>query len=71
MKKIMIPNWQCEFCGEVFNNKSLCEIHELEKHKCPTCEHAYYVYGCELNCDLINNHKNCKFKQKENNDEKN
>jgi len=69
MKHIKVDYWQCDYCGEKFEKKWKCEAHEIETHKCPKCEHAYYVYGCELNCELGD--KLCKFKEKENNDEKN
>ena len=64
MKEIQIPHWQCDYCGKIFARKWECESHELEEHKCPQCEHSYYVYGCELNCELINNNKKCKFSAK-------
>lgn len=66
MKEIQIPHWQCDYCGKIYSRKWECEHHELEEHKCNICEHGYYVYGCELNCDRINNNKRCKFKHKEN-----
>lgn len=64
MTEIQIPHWQCDYCGKIFSRKWECEIHELEEHKCPKCEHSYYVYGCELNCELTNAGKRCKFTEK-------
>ena len=64
MKIILVKNYQCEFCGEIFSMKWLCSLHEKEKHKCPNCKHSYYVYGCELNCALEKNNKRCRFKSK-------
>ena len=66
MKEIQIPHWQCDYCGKIFARKWECELHEKEEHKCPNCKHGYYVYGCELNCSRINNHKKCKFEDKKN-----
>ena len=71
MKHIKVDYWQCDYCGEKFDEKWKCEGHEIETHKCPKCEHSYYVYGCELSCELTDNHKLCKFKEKENDNEKN
>ena len=58
MKEIFIKNYECDFCKKIFDN------HEKTEHKCPNCEHSYYVYGCELNCDLENQNKKCKFEEK-------
>ena len=32
--------------------------------KCIGCDHAYYVYGIEFNCDRENNGKRCRFQRK-------
>ena len=32
--------------------------------KCIGCDHAYYVYGIEFNCDRENNEKRCRFQRK-------
>lgn len=64
MKEIFIKNYECDFCKKIFDKKWLCEYHEKTEHKCPNCEHSYYVYGCELNCDLENQNKKCKFEEK-------
>ena len=63
MKKITI--YVCEGCGSEYRNKRHCEQHEKFCIQCPKCEHAYWVYGCELNCVLENNGKRCNFKKKE------
>ena len=31
---------------------------------CRKCDHAYFVYGVELNCELLNKNKKCRFKEK-------
>lgn len=59
-----ISFYKCDYCGKVFENKSLCKWHEKEKHKCHLCEHSYYAYGCEFNCERENNNKPCRFKNK-------
>ena len=56
--------YMCDFCGEMFESKGKCEYHEYDKHKCPQCEHSYYVYGCEFNCALENKGKKCKYTPK-------
>lgn len=64
MKEVLITHYQCEFCYKIFELKWQCDLHEREKHKCPNCIHSYYVYGCELNCELENNKKRCKYQSK-------
>lgn len=64
MTEIQVPHWKCDYCGEVFSRMWECSLHENEQHKCPNCKYSYYVYGCELNCSRINNHKKCKFTEK-------
>ena len=64
MKEINVRKYACEFCDMQFDKKSECNDHELLEHKCPNCIHAYYVYGCELNCELLNSCKSCKFEKK-------
>ena len=63
MKAITI--YVCEGCGSEFRSKSQCNEHIRECSRCQECVHAYYVYGCELNCALRNQGKTCRFKQKE------
>lgn len=43
---------------------------QIKKHKnkafdkrCELCKHFYYVYGCEPNCEMLNNGKKCQFKE--------
>ena len=31
------------------------------KTACVNCDHAYYVYGCEFNCERINKDQACSF----------
>lgn len=71
--------YQCDICGIGFRNLKDCKLHEeshfegVEKIKyelihslndiCDYCDHSYYVYGCEQNCEykdcrLSNNYKN-------------
>lgn len=64
MNYIFVKKYQCEFCDKIFDTKWECLLHEEETHKCPKCVHSYYVYGCELNCELRNNNKRCRFKEK-------
>lgn len=66
MKTILVKNYQCEYCNKIFDLKQECLDHEFMKHKCPNCIHSYYVYGCEFNCELENNNKRCRFKEKKN-----
>ena len=63
MKEITL--YVCEGCGAEFRKKSHCKEHIIVCQRCPECVHAYYVYGCELNCELKNNGKRCNFKKKE------
>ena len=65
MKEIMVPRWECEYCGEMFDSPEMCNFHEKEEHLCPVCKHSYYVYGCERNCALENTGKKCKFEKEE------
>lgn len=64
MREIQVTKYQCEYCGQIFGSEYLCKLHEKEKHKCANCEHSYYVYGCELNCELENDNKRCSYKEK-------
>ena len=59
-EEVRIVKWKCTYCGELFDTYYWCREHEIEKHLCATCKHAYYVYGCELNCEL----KKCNYKEK-------
>lgn len=66
MIEILVKQFKCEYCGKIFEKQWLCDYHEKTEHKCPNCKHSYYVYGCELNCTLENEHKKCKFEKSEN-----
>ena len=65
MKKITL--YICGKCGEEFRRPSVCLHHEAKckAQNCECCKHAYYVYGCELNCELLNRREDCKFELKE------
>ena len=60
-KQITMKMYKCEYCGKMFDRLNKCASHELFEHKCPTCVHSYYVYGCELQCSR----KSCKYQNKE------
>lgn len=60
-KEILIKNYKCDFCDKQFETLELCNEHEIDVHKCPYCEHGYYVYGCEFKCELLNNECECSF----------
>ena len=62
MKEVIY--YQCEYCLATFSTKIGCVEHEKDYHKCPRCKHSYYVYGCELNCDRLNNKNKCKFEER-------
>lgn len=64
MKKITVTKYECDFCGKVFDKEWQCDLHEREEHMCPVCVHGYYVYGCELHCELTDVGKKCHFKEK-------
>lgn len=64
MTEEKITQYKCDYCGEIFGTKYDCRIHEKYGHKCPHCDHAYYVYGCEFNCERENEGKRCSFKKK-------
>ena len=67
-EKDMKTKYECEVCGQPFNNPIECQTHEanhftgVEKLKyelihsrndiCDYCDHSYYVYGCELDCNF-------------------
>lgn len=42
--------YECEYCGETFRDSEECRQHEEKCNPCNSCEHAYYVYGCEFAC---------------------
>lgn len=65
MKVIWVPRYQCSYCGKIYDSKGECRYHEKEKHKCPSCVHSYYVYGCERRCVIEEAGKNCRYKEKD------
>ena len=64
MKKISI--YICDHCGEEFRSKRVCAAHEknCDIGNCYQCKHAYWAYGCEFNCELLNNGKKCNFEER-------
>ena len=66
MKEIMVTKlvYVCEYCGKKFESAHSCKEHEKYDHKCRTCDHSYYAYGCEFNCERENKGKRCSFKKK-------
>lgn len=65
MKKIMVEKYKCDWCKKMFDTKNECNEHELLQHKCPTCKHGYFVYGCELTCEYENeNPEYCNYEVK-------
>lgn len=64
MTEEKITQYKCDHCGQIFKKKQDCKEHEKYDHKCRTCDHSYYVYGCELNCERENEGKRCSFKKK-------
>ena len=65
-KDVIIKNYECEFCGNRFETFDECKEHEFDSHKCPNCEFGYYVYGCEFECELLNNECECSFNPNKN-----
>lgn len=50
----VVPRYVCRACHREFSNYKEAVEHEKNCDKCHTCEHAYYVYGCDFNCDYSN-----------------
>lgn len=77
----MYTKYFCDFCNKEFSSEVQCKIHEKVEHEgypkdasfilgwghdpCEYCAHAYYVYGCEQECehkkDCLEKHKWAKF----------
>ena len=49
MKKVIL--YICDYCGEEFLSREYCAEHEAECYPCSKCQHQYFVYGCEEECD--------------------
>lgn len=47
----IINKYRCSYCHKEFNSFSEAFDHEKKCHKCNTCTNAYYVYGCDIECD--------------------
>lgn len=54
---------KCWFCLKHIRG-NIVELfrHQFAEHKCYICEHHYIKYGCELECELLEKNKPCKFK---------
>ena len=52
----------CEGCGAEYSSMKNCKQHEKLCVQCKNCDHAYFVYCTELNCELLNEGKRCRFK---------
>jgi len=63
-EEIQITKYKCTYCGKLFDTYYWCREHEKDEHLCRMCDHSYYVYGCEFNCELLNNGKKCRYKKK-------
>lgn len=48
-----VTKYACSNCHKLFDDFELAKQHEDKCNKCNRCEHAYYVYGCEFNCEYI------------------
>ena len=46
-----IRKYKCSNCNKEFTTYKEAYEHELKCNKCNLCSHAYYVYGCEFECD--------------------
>ena len=66
MKEVMVSRlvYKCDYCGHEFKRACDCKQHERYEHQCKECDHAYYAYGIELNCERENQGKPCRFKKK-------
>lgn len=49
-----VTYWVCDTCGKKFVRYEDVFRHELDCDRCKHCGNAYYVYGCEFNCDYRN-----------------
>lgn len=65
----MIVFYKCDYCGGVYKNREdcmKCEMSHMPKDEkiktqliddgefvCNYCEHSYFVYGCEQDCDIV------------------
>lgn len=66
MKEVMVSRlvYKCDYCDAEFQSAQKCKEHEKVCHKCQICDHAYYAYGIEWNCERENQGKPCRFKKK-------
>lgn len=65
--------YKCDFCGKEFKKQTQCRVceashmNDIDRTKyllmlnfqdiCDYCEHSYYAYGIDRNCE----HKNCTY----------
>ena len=43
--------YQCSNCKATFDDYGDAMTHDLLCDKCYMCDHGYYVYGCEFECE--------------------
>ena len=63
MKTILVKNYQCDYCNQVFNRWYECADHELKEHLCPKCEIFCYYVKNERDQFICNAKNKCKFKE--------
>lgn len=61
MKRVTIEKYECDWCKDLFDTARQALDHEKYHHKCPNCEHVWYLYGSEMTCS----EKTCRFKPKD------
>lgn len=47
-----VKRYACSNCHRQFDNYKEALDHEQHCDRCKTCAHAYYVYGCEFDCEF-------------------
>ena len=49
---IPITYYKCAVCGKLYDEFKKAKDCEDKENKCLSCDNAYYVYGCEFNCQF-------------------